>query len=40
LAAPETEALLAPYTGEYEGLDGLLSAADALEQARARIFLP
>jgi len=31
----ETQALLAGYTGEYAGLDGLLAAADALEQALA-----
>lgn len=31
----QTQALLAGYTGEYAGLDGLLAAADALEQALA-----
>lgn len=35
LSPAETDALLAPYVGDYEGLDGLLSAADELEQALA-----
>lgn len=33
LPAERTEAILADYAGEHEGLDGLLAAADALESA-------
>jgi hemolysin activation/secretion protein len=33
LGSEETQAILDPYAGTHEGLDGLLSAADALESA-------
>lgn len=33
LAAPATQAALAPFLGEYSGIEGLLAAADALEAA-------
>lgn len=35
LSAAETETILNSYLGEFAGLDGLLAAADALEQAMA-----
>lgn len=37
LGTDATQALLAPFIGDYEGLDGLLSAADTLEQALAEL---
>lgn len=47
LSADETERVLSPYTGEHAGLEGLLSAAEALEQTIAdrgfsfrRVLLP
>ena len=33
LSQPRTQEILAPYTGEHAGVDGLLAAADALERA-------
>ena len=33
LSRPRTQEILAPYTGEHAGVDGLLAAADALERA-------
>lgn len=36
LSAEETTAVLSDYLGEFSGLDGLLAAADALEQALAK----
>ena len=33
LSEARTQEVLAPYTGEHAGVDGLLAAADALEQA-------
>jgi len=35
LSEEQTQALLAQYTGEYSGLEGLLAAADELERALA-----
>ena len=35
LSSSATEATLAPFKGQYDGIDGLLSAVDALNQALA-----
>ena len=36
LSQPRTQEILAPFTGEHAGVDGLLAAADALERAIAQ----